>query len=287
VRARIEPVGQLRREKLRELTKVLWWRLTMLLVPIAAGVAAALIVSANGVAGFFIGAAVIAVALAIGTVALADSRAKSAFLEAWATARGWSAGSADWVEEATPLLRDGDRRDSEHHIAGPLPGGEPAVLCHYTYEVRRTSTSSNGATSTSWEDYPFTVVETRVSAPGLPVLSLHPRSFGDNRLFDRIDSAVTRNRVAALESAELEHAYKLEVADEVSDLAVRRVFEPSFIVWCIDQAPDEMLFELENDVLVVAIPDHSYDAAELDNLVEKASTIAAALAGVHSPSGVS
>ena len=31
-----------------------------------------------------------------------------------------------------------------------------------------------------------------------------------------------------------------------------------------------MLLEIENETLVVAIPDHSYDAAELDGLVDGA-----------------
>ena len=81
-----------------------------------------------------------------------------------------------------------------------------------------------------------------------------------------------------LESSELEHEYKLEVADSASDAAVRLLFEPAFIVWCVDQAADQMLLEIENETLVVAIPDHSYDAAQLDGLVEKATTIAARLA---------
>ena len=113
---------------------------------------------------------------------------------------------------------------------------------------------------------------------GIPRLSLHPRTFGDNRLFDRIDSTVTADRVVELESSELEHEYKLQVADSTSDLAVRLLFEPAFIVWCLDQAADEMLLEIENETLVVAIPEHSYDAAQLDALVEKATTIAARLA---------
>ena len=256
----------------------------MVVVPIGAGLVAASIGSTHSVGVFFLVAAVAAIALTIGTLVLADSRARSAFLEAWASARGWSADSMSWIDEATPLLRGGDRRHSEHHISGPLAAGETAVLCHYTYEVRHPLTNSKGDT---WEEHPFTVVETTVDAPGLPSLGLHPRSFGHNRLFDRIDSAITGRRVVNLESSELEHAYKLEVADGTPDLAVRRFFDPRFIVWCLDQARDSMLFEIEHDVLVVAIRGHTYDADELDDLVERASTIAAALAGLRAASGVS
>jgi len=287
VPTRVEPVNQLRREKLRELTGALWWRLVIVLVPIAAGIVAASLVSGNPFLVFLLVALLVAATGLIGTALLADSRARAAFLVAWAKARGWSASDSNWIDEATPLLRDGDRRESDGHVSGRLAGGNPASLCHYTYEVRQTSTTSNGGTSTHWEEHPFTVVETTVDASGIPSLSLHPRSFGDNRLFDRIDSAVTGDRVVDLESSELQHEYKLEVADEASDVAVRRFFEPSFIVWCLDHASDELLFEIENDVLVVAIPEHSYDAAELDGLVEKASTIASRLAGAHTPSTVS
>jgi len=55
----------------------------------------------------------------------------------------------------------------------------------------------------------------------------------------------------------------------------------------VEHADSDLLFEIENDVLVVAIPEHSYDAAELDELVENAATIAARVAGAHAESAVS
>ena len=127
------------------------------------------------------------------------------------------------------------------------------------------------------------MIETRINAQGIPRLSLHPRSFGDNRLFDRIDSAITSDRVVELESSELQREYKLEVRDSASDEAVRLLFEPTFIVWCVEQSADDMMLEVEKGTLVVAIPGHSYDAAELDGLVEKATTIAARFADMHVP----
>jgi hypothetical protein len=271
----VEPVSQLRREQLRALMAATWWRGAMLLVPIAAGAGViALLPDSNRAVAFIAVAVVVALVGLIATYILADARAKSAFVQAWARSRGWTRDTGVWVDEATPLLRDGDRRESGDHVSGQLaPGGE-AALCHYTYEVRHESTDSNGHTSTSWEAHDFTVVETVVEAPDIPSLTLHRRTLGDNRLFDRIDSALTSDRVEHLESSELERAYKLEVADSCSEVAVRLLFEPAFIVWCLDQAGDGMLVELENETLVVAIPDHSYDAAELDGLVDKATMIA-------------
>jgi hypothetical protein len=269
----VEPVSQLRVEQVRALAATMWWRAAMGIVPIVAGAAAAGVSGASPLAVFAVVAALVVVAGAIGTYLLADIRAKLAFVQAWARSRGWTADTGTWLDEATPLLRDGDRRNSRDHVCGALTNGSEAVLCHYTYEVRHRHSNSEGGTSTSWEAHEFTVIQTAVDA-GISRLSLHPRSFGDNRLFDRIDSALTSNRVAQLESSELESEYKVEVADSAPDLAVRLLFEPAFIVWCLDQAADRMLLEIEDEALVVAIPDHSYDAAQLDGLVEKATTIA-------------
>jgi hypothetical protein len=275
----VEPVSQLRGEQMRALMTATWWRGAMVLVPIAVGAGVAVVLSSsNQAVVFIVVAAVVALLGMIGTYALADARAKAAFVQAWARSRGWTRSAGVWVDEATPLLRDGDRRESGDHVSGPLPGAGEAALCHYTYEVRHETTDAKGNTSTTWESHDFTVVQTGVEAPDIPRLTMHPRTLGDNRVFDRIDSAFTSNRVVNLESSELEHDYKLEVADSCSDLAVRLLFEPAFIVWCLDQASDEMLVELENETLVVAIPDHSYDAAELDGLVEKATRIAARFA---------
>jgi hypothetical protein len=277
----VAPVSQLRGRQMRALAAKTWWRVTIVVVPIAVGTLAAVVFSDLNSAAVFLAAALLtALAALVGTYLLADSRARAAFLEAWARSRGWTAGTGPWLDEATPLLRDGDRRESGNYLHGPLAGGGEAALCHYTYEVRHESSSSNG-TTTSWESHEFTVVETEVAAPDIPTLSLHPRSFGDNRMFDGIDSALTADRVVQLESSELQHEYKLEVADSASDLAVRQLFEPAFIVWCLDQAADGMLVEIENGLLVVAIPDHSFDAAELDDLVDKTATVAARLAEAH------
>lgn len=270
----VEGVSQLRGEQLRTLTAAAWWRGAMVLVPIVIGAVAIVAVPGlNPVAVFVVAVAAVALIGMIGTYVLADTRAKAAFIQAWARARGWTEDTGTWYE-ATPLLRAGDRRETADRVCGPLADGSQAVLCHYTYEVKKESVDSKGHSTTRWEAHPFTVVETDVTAPGVPLLSLHPRSFGDNRVFDRIDSALTSNRVVQLESSELEHEYKLEVADSTSDVAVRLLFEPAFMVWCVDQAADEMLLELENGALVVAIPHHSYDAAQLDALVDRATTIA-------------
>ena len=139
-------------KRLRALTTATWWRAAIVLVPIAAGaVAIAVFSESNPVVVFLLVAAGVAVAGLIGTYFVADSRAKAAFLRAWARSRGWAEGHGIWVDDATPLLRDGDRRESNDHVYGPLTGGGEAALCHYTYEVRKESTDSHGNTTTEWE----------------------------------------------------------------------------------------------------------------------------------------
>ena len=274
----VEPVNQVRREQLRALMTKNWWRAAMVLVPIAAGaVAAAAVSNRNPVVVFVLVAAGVALAGAIGTYVLADSRAKSAFLQAWARSRGWTDGAGHGWTRRHPYCVTATGANRSDHVSGPLGDDGKAVLCHYTYEVRNEHRLA-GQQHHRLGGARFTVVETGVTAPGIPRLTLHPRSFGDNRLFDRIDTELTSNRVVQLESSELEHEYKLEVEDSASDAAVRLLFEPTFMVWCLDQAADQMLLEIENETLVVAIPDHSYDAAQLDDLVGKATTVATRLA---------
>lgn len=273
----VTPVSQLRGKQMRALTGNIWWRGAMLKVPIVAGaVAIVWFPEYNSVAVFVLAAAAVVLAGAVGTYWLAGSEAEASFMQVYARSRGWTEGGS-WYE-ATPLLRAGDERRAEDRQCGPLASGSQAVLCHYTYEVEREITDSHGDSTTIYEPHHFTVVQTDIAHPGIPSLTLHPRSFGDNRLLDWVDSAVTSNRVVELESSELEREYKLEVGDSASDVAVRLLFEPAFIVWCLNQAASRMLFELGSGRLVVAIPDHSYDAAQLDGLVDKASTIAARIA---------
>ena len=134
----IEPVGQVRREQLRALSGAGWWRVAIVLAPIVVGtVAAVAIPGPNPVVVFALAAAVTSGVGMVATYVLADSRAKSAFLEAWAQSRGWAKDTGMWLDEATPLLRDGDRRKSKDHVSGTLGGESRAVLCHYTYEVKQ------------------------------------------------------------------------------------------------------------------------------------------------------
>jgi hypothetical protein len=278
--APLESVGKRRQTELRAAMRKAWWRTSVVAGPLAIGGVAVVVLSIrNPAEKFGLGAAIGVVAAVIGTYWLADSRAKAAFLPAWAVSRGWAKGIGALQGGTTPLLRDGDRRNSKDHVNGPLSGGGNAMLCHYTYETRSTTTDARGNTTTTYTPHDFTVVCTDAAPPGIPRLTLHPRSaLGAIHILDKVDSAVTSNRTIELESSELDDKFKLEVADETSDEAVRLLFEPSFIVWCVEQADGKMMVETENGTLLVAIPHHSYDAAQLDGLVQQASTVATRIA---------
>jgi hypothetical protein len=107
-------------------------------------------------------------------------------------------------------------------------------------------------------------------------MTFHPRGVLDRGWFDRADSALTPDRVVELESTELHRRYKLEVRDEVADVDVRQVFEPSFIVWCTDQK--DVFFEVESGELIVAVKHHLDEQAPLDALLDQSRVVLARLA---------
>ena len=169
----------------------------------------------------------------------------------------------------------------------PVDRGGLAALCHYTYEVEQHSGGSNGQGTTTWDEHEFTVVQTDVDATGIDRLRPAPTQLRRQPVVrpHRLDADL--DRVVELESSELEHEYSSRWRTRPRTLRSGCVFEPAFMVWCLDQAADELLVEIEDGVLVVAIPDHSYDADQLDALVEQATTIATRFADVVRAAGSS
>ena len=232
------------------------------------------------------------IALAIGFVSVlalviliviwvrASGSAEDDFLTAWGRSHGLVFVASPELGEGTPLLRQGDSREAEHGLVGLLDG-HPLMLCHYTYTVVTHSTDSNGAQTRQETDHPFTVARLDGVAGPISRLTFHPRSFIDRGWFDRADSALTADRVVELESMEMHRRYKLEVRDDVSDVDVRQLFEPSFIVWCTDQK--DVFFELENGELLVAVKRHLDDQAPLDALLDRSRVVLARLAASPAP----
>lgn len=263
-----ETLSQFRVQQMRAWMGTIWWRGAMVLVPLLVGaVAVVALPDYNPVLVFVLAAVAAALAGAVGTYWLADRLAKASFTQSWSRSRGWTTGMGTWLDEATPLLRSGQRQGSKDHVCKTLGDGRRVALCHYTYEVMNQTTDSDGKPDTYWDKYEFTVIQTAVTDAGIARLGLYPSGVD-------VDAEVSSSRLVRLESSELERDYRLEVADSASDVTVRLLFEPTFIVWCVDRAADKMLVEVEDGTLIVAIPKHSYDAAQLDGLVDKATAIA-------------
>ena len=170
---------------------------------------------------------------------------------------------------ATALLRDGDKREASNGLSGRI-GERDALICHYT--CTDVSTDSNGHRHET--DHRYTLARIDLPSAGLSRLGLRPRDLGSARVFDGVRGTFTRERVIELESSELHDAFRLLAGKDVDDAAVRRVFEPSFIVWCLEQRdPFRPFFELEGGTLVVAFDEHWREEAALDLLVAHVHTV--------------
>jgi hypothetical protein len=273
----METVGAIRARRVRAALRSTRWQ-------VAFGIAA--------VVGAVLGAAIgqhagSRVALAVGFIAVlvlavlivlwirASGSAEDDFLTAWGRAHELTFIESPDLGEGTPLLRQGDKRKAENGLVGRFQG-HPLTLCHYTYTVVTHSTDSNGVRTRQETDHPFTVARIDGVAGSISRMTFHPRSVLDRGWFDRADSALTSDRVVELESMELDRKYKLEVRDEVTDVSVRQIFEPSFIVWCTDQK--DVFFELEDGELLVAVKHHLDEQAPLDALLDQSRVVLARLA---------
>jgi hypothetical protein len=75
-------------------------------------------------------------------------------------------------------------------------------------------------------------------------------------------------QLVELEPARMRHRYALAVAEDVPEWAIRQLFEPALVDWCIKEG--EVFFELENQVLVVAFRGIVYAPNELDDILARA-----------------
>jgi hypothetical protein len=278
----METVGAIRARRVRASLRSTRWQLTLALAAlVGAGLGAALGHHALSRLALAIGC--IAVLLAVVLIIIwvrASGSAEDDFLTAWGRSHDLAFVESPEVGEGTPLLRQGDKREAENGLVGLLDG-HPLTLCHYTYTVVTHSTDSNGNQTRHESDHPFTVARIDGITGPISRMTFHPRSIIDRGWFDRADSALSSDRVVELESMEMHKKYKLEVRDAVSDVDVRQLFEPSFIVWCTDQK--DVFFELEDGELVVAVKHHLAEQAPLDALLDRSRVVLARLAASPAP----
>ncbi len=278
----IETVSAIRSRRVREALRSDGWRIVMIGAALAGAVLGSLIGNRPAEQFFLaIGLAIVLVGVVLVVLWVrASGSAEDDFMTAWGRSHGLEFVETPDLGSGTPLLRQGDEQKAENGLTGAIDG-HPAIVCHYTYTVVTYTTDAHGVRTRQETNHPFTVV--RLDAVTTPVarMTLHPRSVLDRGWLDRVDSAITPDRVIELESADLQKHYKLEVRDDVSDLQVRQIFEPSFIVWCLDEK--DVLFELEDGELVVAVKHHLSEQGPLDALLEQSRAVLQRIAAASAP----
>ncbi len=233
----------------------------------AAGIAGAVAVGAAVGAGAAAAAALIWFLTVLG---IAYRRAHNAFYTAYAQQRGLTWEHHSIAPASTPLLRRGDTRRVDESFMGTLPGGLNGELALYSYEER----SSGGSGSQAKEIHHFTIVVSDL--PGmearLPGLFVQRRS--GFRFLDGAEDVFRSTERVRLESEALDR--KCEIfADRRCDANwLRQLFDPSFVDFLAEGAPEGFAFEVENGTLCVNVNRYRGKAEELDGLCNAASSVA-------------
>ena len=183
-----------------------------------------------------------------------ESKADHEVIGGYAAERGWSKVEQIPLINTTPLLRQGDRRSTGWGVTGALDADTHFAAGAYEYEVDRevSSTDSEGNTTTRTETttYPFTIALVTAALPDLQKVAISKGSTGG--FFSKVSGAFSDLRPVPLESAEFNDAYRLMVADDADEIAIRMRFTPAVIVALLDRGAGESQIEAENGVLLVA-----------------------------------
>jgi hypothetical protein len=170
----------------------------------------------------------------------------------WMARRGWQPARNLPAALVTSLLRAGDTRRLEDGFEGEIEGRR-AGIGHFIWETVERSVDEYGNVHETRIPHTDTVLETLTGLQSMTRLTLTPRHLGQGRLTDGLASALTTDRSVELESAEFCSAYRLFVADEESELVVRRVFTPALIVQLVALAGARMTIEFETGALVCSV----------------------------------
>ncbi|HYJ21802.1 MAG TPA: hypothetical protein VEW07_07260 [Solirubrobacterales bacterium] len=249
------------------LSSKLTWAL-ILGFTIAAGVAAAIFVSAVVGAGAAVAVFLISLLIAF---AIADSRAEEAFFQFYAQQHGLELGGRAPLPPTTPLLRKGDDRYAERTLSGPFGADIEGILALYTYEEE--SRDSKGNKETSYYRYTVGLVPVPEAAALAPELYCQ-RKFGLRALEGFEDAFRGSKERVNLESTAMGDKYEIFAGKGQDAVWLRRLFAPTFIVWLTESAPKKFAFELVDGTLCCYVSGHKKKAEELEEI----STAAAAVA---------
>jgi hypothetical protein len=247
----------------KPLTWILWIGGSL----IGAGIAAAF-------GGPIIGVVVLVVLFLVGlwiVWQIADSQAADDFFHVYAKKRGLELAGKSSLGSATPLLRKGDDQYADRTLTGELAPGIDGVLALYTYVVETTDSHGNRQET----DHPFTLgmVEVPECVAHVPELYCQGK-FGFHAL-EKFEDVFRRSKERVkLESKALDDKYEIFVGKGQDENWLRRLFEPSFIVWLTESAPDHFAFELVDGTLVAYVHGHKEDSADLDKVSGAACAVA-------------
>ena len=214
-------------------------------------------------------AAIVLLALLI-VFLIASAQAKEDFFRTYAEARGLSREERGVLPTGTPLLRRGDDRYAHQIMRGALPGGLEGAVALYTYED--TDTDSEGNRQTTY--YNFTVVISDVPESAPYVGELYCQRRAGFRFLDSAEDAFRTRKRVELESEALDQRCEIFAGRDQDPNWLRQLFDPSFVYWLGDEAPDGTAFELVAGMLCVNVKGHLDSAAELDRVCEAAGAIA-------------
>ena len=201
---------------------------------------------------------------------IASSQAKEDFFRSYAESRGLNRIGKGSLPPGTPLLQRGDKRYAHQIMSGTLPGGAEGAVALYTYED--TERDSDGNSQTTYVNFTVVISDIPESAPHAAELYCQ-RRVGFRFLDSAEDVFRTRKRVE-LESVELDERCEIFAGRDQDPNWLRQLFEPSFVYWLGDEAPDGIAFELVAGMLCVNVKGHLDSAAELDQVCEAGSRIA-------------
>jgi hypothetical protein len=202
---------------------------------------------------------------------VASSRAAKAFYATYAASRGLAFNDAkSGVPPVCELLRKGDRRYVERSLTGALPGGPNGELAHYTYEVD--STDSEGNRSTSYYHYTIVYCELPELASFVEELVCHRRA--GFRFMDSAEDKFRKRQRVELESETFDKRFESFAGQNDDMNRVRQIYEPTFIVWLAETAPDDFEWDLVAGTLVCSVKGQLDSTAELDAMCAAAGVVA-------------
>ena len=210
-----------------------------------------------------------------------SEEAELAVMQTWAGERGWTYADEVALPDDVAFCRNREKPRCDDAFTGPM-AGLPGLMFNFTYSTYETRMNSDGTSRREEVKHRHTVLRLDLGDLGLHSLQLSPQGLGGG-FTEKLRSAFTGSRSVNLESAEFNDRYTLLVEDESDDVIVRRIFEPAFLVRCVEGRFPLATFQYERPA-VSFIWNDRYDVEELEEVehrVADATPLAQALTAVR------